>query len=333
MAGMIDTFKTRVPRLAAHVDAQVVLSTRLRREAESAYAAALADFDEGTHGGRLLAGEVLARWRDYAASGDLGAALRGKRGMSAIRRGGKRARTDATSTRYAALEAALRAALQALVVSVADRAAEQVTRVWRDNPGGAALLAAAEESRVRDERAKREFESAFGTAQEGQPAAADGGAAARQGSFDRSSADLPLRVSRAVSAWQDQLMRLVQSDVTRRPGGTAVHDIAPVSVVTLVALLGAPSQVGAFVPAPRETAQEGEDGIGTVPREVLDSIIGDAQSQELIARARHDLRQRVGLLLDEEMLRFSAVIDEAGQVDAVAAVRLYQAEYSLEAAR
>jgi len=330
MAGMLDTFKTRVPRLAAHVDAQVVLSTRLRREAENAYVSALMEFDESTHGGRLLAGEVLARWQDYAASGDLSAALRGKR---SIRRGGKRARTDATTTRYAALEAALRAALQALVVSVADRAAEQVTRVWRDNPGGAALLAAADESRVRDERAKREFESAFGTAPEDQPGAAGGGAAAKQGAFDRSSPDLPLRVSRAVSAWQDQLMRLVQSDVIRRQGGGTVHDIAPVSVVTLVAMLGAPSQVGAFVPAPRETAQDSKDGIGEVPREVLASIIGDAGSEELIARARQDLRQRIGLLLDEEMLRFGQVIDEAGSVDAVAAVRLYQAEYSLEAAR
>jgi len=330
MAGMLDTFKTRVPRLAAHVDAQVVLSTRLRREAENAYVSALMEFDESTHGGRLLAGEVLARWQDYAASGDLSAALRGKR---SIRRGGKRARTDATTTRYAALEAALRAALQALVVSVADRAAEQVTRVWRDNPGGAALLAAADESRVRDERAKREFESAFGTAPEDQPGAVGGGAAARQGAFDRSSPDLPLRVSRAVSAWQDQLMRLVQSDVIRRQGGGTVHDIAPVSVVTLVAMLGAPSQVGAFVPAPRETAQDSKDGIGEVPREVLASIIGDAGSEELIARARQDLRQRIGLLLDEEMLRFGQVIDEAGSVDAVAAVRLYQAEYSLEAAR
>ena len=330
MAGMLDTFKTRVPRLAAHVDAQVVLSTRLRREAENAYASALMEFDESTHGGRLLAGEVLARWQDYAASGDLSAALRGKR---SIRRGGKRARTDATTTRYAALEAALRAALQALVVSVADRAAEQVTRVWRDNPGGAALLAAADESRVRDERAKREFESAFGPAPEDQPGAAGGSPAARQGAFDRSSPDLPLRVSRAVSAWQDQLMRLVQSDVIRRQGGGTVHDIAPVSVVTLVAMLGAPSQVGAFVPAPRETAQDSKDGIGEVPREVLASIIGDAGSEELIARARQDLRQRIGLLLDEEMLRFGQVIDEAGSVDAVAAVRLYQAEYSLEAAR
>ncbi|MGH3279324.1 MAG: GTPase, partial [Trebonia sp.] len=152
MSGMLDTFKTRLPRLAAHVDAQVVLRARLRREAEGAYLTALAAFDEGTHDGRLLAGEVLARWQDYAASGDLGAVLRGKRGIAALRRGGKRARTDATAARYAALEEALRAAVQALVVSVADRAAEQVVRIWRDNPGGAALLAAAEESRSHDER-------------------------------------------------------------------------------------------------------------------------------------------------------------------------------------
>src|ERR1700689_1142171 len=93
MAGMLDTFKTRVPRLAAPGDAQVVLRTRLRREAESAYATALAEFDERTRDGRLLGGEVLARWQDYATSGDLSAALRGKRGISAMRRGGKRART------------------------------------------------------------------------------------------------------------------------------------------------------------------------------------------------------------------------------------------------
>ena len=328
MAGMLDTFKTRVPRLAAHVDAQVVLRTRLRREAESAYATALEAFGEGTHDGRLLAGEVLARWQDYAASGDLGSALRAKRGISAIRRG-KRSRTDATTTRYAALEAALRSALQSLVVSVADRAAEQVTRVWRDNPGGASLLAAAEESRMRDEHAKREFESAFGAAQADKTASE----VARQGAFDRSSPDLPLRVSRAVSAWQDQLMRLVQSDVARRQGGWAVHDIALVSVVMLVTMLGAPSSVGGFIPAPGEAAREAKDGIGAVPREVLASIIGASESDALVTRARQDLQQRIGLLLDEEMLRFGEVLNEAGEVDAVAAVRLYQAEYSLEAAR
>jgi energy-coupling factor transporter ATP-binding protein EcfA2 len=334
MSGTLDTFKTRVPRLAAHVDAQVVLGTRLRREAEAAYANALADFDDGSADGRLLAGEVQARWQDYAASGDLGTALRGKRGVN-IRRGGKRARTEATTTRYAALETALRAALQALVLSVADRAAEQVSRVWRDNPGGAALLAAADASRVRDERAIREFESAFGGPPSAGPATDDGPQAAKEGAFDRSSPDLPLRVSRAVSAWQDQLMRLMQSEVARRPGGGTVHDIAPASVVALVAMLTARGQGSAFAPVQREAAEAGDarEPAGAVPREVLASVVGDAECDALIAQARKDLRQRVGLLLDEEMLRFGEVIQAAGQVDAIAAVRLYQAEYSLEAAR
>src|SRR6516165_10625852 len=44
MAGVLDTFKIRVPRLAAHVDAQVTLRARLRRDAEAAYANALEDF-------------------------------------------------------------------------------------------------------------------------------------------------------------------------------------------------------------------------------------------------------------------------------------------------
>jgi len=342
MSGMLDTFKTRVPRLAAHVDAQVVLRTRLRKVANSAYATALGEFDEGTRDGRLLAGEVLTRWQDYAASGDLGTALRGKRAIIAMRRGGRRARTDAGASRYAALDSALRAALQSLVVSVADRAAERVTRVWRDNPGGAALIAAAEGSRVRDERAKREFESAFGTAREGQPAA-------RQGTFDRSSPDLPLRVSRAVSAWQDQLMRLVLSPpvaatstppwgmsdgrstisgMPESPGGTRLRgqDAGPVSVVTLVALLGEPGGIG-------QATQEGKSEIVTVPRGLLASLIGSAESAALMERARQDLKQHIGLLLDEESLRFAEVLEEAGSIDEVAAVRLYQAEYSLEAAR
>jgi len=130
-------------------------------------------------------------------------------------------------------------------------------------------------------------------------------------------------------------MRLMQSEVARRPGGGAVRDIAPVSVVTLVAMLAAPREAGAFVPVAREAAGQSQDkdGVGAVPREVLASVIGDAECDALIARARKDLRQRVGLLLDEEMLRFGEVLEEAGQVDAIAAVRLYQAEYSLEAAR
>jgi energy-coupling factor transporter ATP-binding protein EcfA2 len=325
MSGMLDTFKTRVPRLAAHVDAQVVLRSRLRKELENAYSTALAEFDEGTRGGRLLAGEVLARWQDYTASGDLGTALRGKRAISPARRG-RRARADAGAGRYAALDSALRAALQSLVVSVADRAAEQVARVWRDNPGGAGLIAAAEASRVRDERAKREFESAFGTVPAEQ-------SPVKQGAFERSSPDLPLRVSRAVSSWQDQLVRLMQQRSS--PGGAqssaAAREGGPLGVLTLVALLGEPSRRGGAAQPP--VAAEAPSEITIAPGETLASLIGPAESAELLIRARADLTRHVGLLLDEELLRFGEIIDGAGPVDSVAAVRLYQAEYSLEAAR
>jgi hypothetical protein len=392
MSGILDTFKNRVPRLAAHVDAQIVLRTRLRREAEIAYASALTEFDEGIRDGRLLVGEVLARWQDYAVSGDLGTALRGKRGIGAMRRGGKRARSEGGASRYAALDTALRAAVQSLVVSVADRAAERVARVWRDNPGGAALLAVAENSRVRDERTKREFDSAFGTG----PVEEVSG---KEGAFDRSSPDLIARVSRVVGAWQDQLMRklasggqlssmggsrpskglpdavlsrgktpdprartsdrpaasgedelrppwemfdgsadrvkmpdLPVSPPSAAPRDSGGRDVALASVMALVAILGEPGGVLQVMPEGPATTG-GREGIATVPRELLASLLGADESAALITTARQDLRQRVGLLLEAEMLRFNEVIDEAGPIDAVAAVRLYQAEYSLEAAR
>jgi energy-coupling factor transporter ATP-binding protein EcfA2 len=348
MAGVLDTFKVRVPKLAAHVDAQVMLRSRLRHEAEAAYGAAMAEFDSGTRHAQLLRGEVLARWQDYAASGDLSAALRNKRGP----RKGKRARKGATINRGGALEVALRAALQALIVSVADRAAEQVTRTWRAEPAGAALLTAAEASRARGERAKREFESAFGPADDapGGGTSASGAAAgkispddAKDPGLDRSSAELPARVTRAVSAWQDQLMRHVRAENLVRRAGISSYESEPLSLVTLVALLGEDGHNGQHARSggqhargeqhASDNASDGSEEIATVPRELLKSAFGTVESRQLVDQARTDLTERVQLLLDEELLRFVEVLDEAGPIDQVAAVRLYQAEYSLEAAR
>jgi hypothetical protein len=128
----------------------------------------------------------------------------------------------------------------------------------------------------------------------------------------------------------------MQSEVTRWPGGGAVQDIAPVTVVAMVTMLGMSRQgSGMFhqTASPASAASEGKDGIGSVPRELLASVIGNSDSEALIARARKDLHQRIGLLLDEELLRFAEVLDEMGPVDTVASVRLYQAEYALEATR
>jgi hypothetical protein len=62
-------------------------------------------------------------------------------------------------------------------------------------------------------------------------------------------------------------------------------------------------------------------------------LFGPQQTADLIGQARADLLERVRLLLDEELLRFVGILGSAGQLEDIAAVRLYQAEYSLEAAR
>jgi hypothetical protein len=364
MSGVLDTFKIRVPRLAAHVDAQVTLQMRLRRLAESEYADALSAFDARSKAAALLRGEVLARWQDCADSGDLGAALRSRRPS----RKGKRARKGTGNSRVAALDAALRAAIEALVVSVADHAAEQVSAAWRADPAGAALLAEVDASQARGEKAEREFASVFGAESAawaasvaahmhgdsaadsegiGAPAgstattasgSADGQPAERPvNSLDRSSPDLPARASRAVSTWQDHLMRLAQAENATNRAGARGHgrldpDSEPLSLLTMIAVLS-DSGINAADTAASGTASGEAAEITEVPREVLTQAFGASQVDVLLAKARADLGERVKLLFDEELLRFVAVLDGAGPLDPVAAVRLYQAGYSLEAAR
>jgi hypothetical protein len=66
---------------------------------------------------------------------------------------------------------------------------------------------------------------------------------------------------------------------------------------------------------------------------MLTSVFGGVMMTEILAKARADLFDRVRLLLDEELVRFVEVLDSAGDCDDVAAIRLYQAEFSLEAVR
>ena len=71
----------------------------------------------------------------------------------------------------------------------------------------------------------------------------------------------------------------------------------------------------------------------TEPARMLASVFGAVTLTEILAKARADLLDRVRLLLDEELVRFVEVLDAAGACDDVAAIRLYQAEFSLEAVR
>ena len=319
MLGVLDTFKSRIPAIAAHVEGQVVLRAELRRTAEASYERAFAEANAGLKNGTLLTGEVLARWQDCVVGGDLRPRRGGKPAKSGGRKG-KRARRGAS--RPAALNTALRSAIESFIMSIADRAAEHVDGSWRGNPAGTVLLEDAAADRARGEYAKQVFESAFGAG------AADPSEASQAPAFSRSSPDLPLRAARAVGAWQDHLARLVEAEGPQSGAKRVSFDDASLGLVVLVAMLGEEAP-GADAP---HTEDEGSN-IYTEPRRLLASVFGTGMLAGILAKARADLIHRVRLLLDEEMVRFVEVIESAGPCDDVAAIRLYQAEYSLEAVR
>jgi len=322
MSGVLDTFKSRVPAMAAHVEAQVVLRAELRRTAEASYERGFAEANAGLRNGTLLTGEVLARWQDCVVGGDLRPRRGGKSAKPAKK--GKRARRGVA--RPTALDTALRSAIESFIVSIADRAAEHADGSWRGNPAGTLLLEDAAADRARGEYAKQVFESAFGTGEAGSAAGSAGQAAA----FSRSSADLPPRAARAVGAWQEHLARLVQADDRKPETKRIAFDDESLGLVVLVAMLG--EDAPGAVPGTAAAEAEGTS-IYTEPRRLLASVFGTGMLAGILAKARADLLDRVRLLLDEELVRFVEVIESAGPCDDVAAIRLYQAEYSLEAVR
>jgi hypothetical protein len=362
MSGVLDTFRTRVPELASHLAAQLTLRVQLRQAIEVCYTSALAEIDETIKNGSLLRGEMLARWQDFAGTGDL------LRTLQSRRRGGaaSRPRKRRISARAQALKAAVRAGLESLIVSIGDRAAEEAVARWRDHPAGPALLdqmaAQAWVRAVRRRRAGQEGISPFddddspfadsavapptgparpATGEAAAPPASGGAsppASGRAGpttngheppedipdamTLGRSAPDLPRRAAQAISSWQDHVMRLVQAEnVTKRSIARVVSfDDESLTLVVIIGLLGF-------------AAGDVTDGTGAAAEELLGSLFGPGPLRDIEAKARADLRERIRLLFDEEMLRFTEVIDAGGVPDEAAAVQLYQATYSLEVVR
>ncbi len=285
LGSVLDTFRTRVPELAKRVEEQVALRTMLREEVEATYATALAELDEATRNGSLLRGEVLARWQDFAGTGDLERALQTSGRPTGHRGGARRRRTPA---RVRALKVALRSGLESLVMAAAERAAEDVVSRWRSRKAGADLL-------------------------EG-----------RAETLGRASAELSRRVTRAVSAWQDHIIELVRTEgVTKRSVAKFVsYDDEALSLVMMVGLFGFGTADVAV-----------EAGTSAVPQRLLKALFGAESLRSMSAKARADLRSRIGILYDEEAIRFGQALDGAGVPDETTPVQLYQATYNLEVAR
>jgi hypothetical protein len=137
-----------------------------------------------------------------------------------------------------------------------------------------------------------------------------------------------MRTARAVSAWQDHLTRLATAAGAQPEGRRVTFDDESLGLVVLLAMLGEDAPGAGTPPVDEESTS-----VLTEPRRLLASVFGAGALSGILARARADLSHRVRLLLDEEVVRFVEVIESAGPCDDVAAIRLYQAEYSLEAVR
>ena len=339
MSGVLDMFRDRVPELAAQVEAQVALRVELLGMVEGAYDAALTSVEAATKDGSLLYGEVLARWQDFAGTGELLRTLQVRHPRGTDRPPRKRR----NSARLRALKAALRSGFESIIVSFGDRAAEEVVSRWRDHPAGAALLASLGSGRLSADDGKKYEEGAR---------------------LSQSSPNLAPRAARAVSAWQDHVLHLVQAEgaAKRSVARVVSFDDEALAVVLMIDLFGygngetpakdrpatGPAGTGgglagavgeSDLPAgdPAGTGRASADATdadeSAVPQRLLDSLLGPGPVRAMSAKVRDDLRNRLGLLFSEEMLRFAQLADAAGVPDGDAAVQLYQAAQLLENAR
>jgi len=318
MSGVLDTFRIRVPSLAAQVEDQAALRAGLTRAVTGVYQAGLDEIDRTMQDGSLMSGEVLARWQDFAGAGDLLRTLQSRRGS--------RQHKHRAPARAQALKLAARTAIESLITSVGDRAAEDCLARWREHPAGAALLDRLASSGAAAEAWQSEFAAEAGlifgwdSAEDAAVSAVPSDPRERIAALGRSSPDLATHAARAVSGWQDQVTRLVQAgNVTKRSIAKAVSlDNDALATVLIVSLFGSSAD---------------DTGTATIPRRLLTSLFGAGLLRDITARTRADLRHRIKLILDEEMRRFADVIDAVGTPDAAASLHLYQATYALEVVR
>jgi energy-coupling factor transporter ATP-binding protein EcfA2 len=357
MSGMLDTFRTRIPALAAQAETQFALRGELRAAARGAYDGQLAGLDAATSDGSLLQGEVLTRWQDFAGTGDLMRTLQVRRGRAP---GGK-AKRKRLPARASALRVALRGSLESLIEATADRAAEDAVARWQGIPAGAALLAELAEAAGAGRSAASDY-LALALADLGmaEDAANERRPPADAAALARSTPDLPAAAKRAVRSWQERVQQLVQAEnITKRSVSRVVSfDHESLALVLMIGVLGSggpagPAGAPAVVPAraagpggaadpagaggaggaadPAGPGEPAEGGTG--PERLLGSLFGAGQLRDLTAKARLDLHERVEALFAAETERFDAVIDGVGPAQETVAAQLIEASVALEGAR
>ncbi len=319
MSGVLDTFRSRVPALAGQVDDQLALRRGLRESVDAAYTSGLAEFDDATKDGSLLRGEVLARWQDFAGTGDLLRTLQVRRG-----RGSGKQKKQRLPARAGALKEALQVSLESLVTATADRAAELVVTDWRGQPAGACLLADIDASSRGGGVNEHDFVTTAMADLGIASGAGHGGSTQDSAALARATAGLAPLAERAVASWQEHVLHLVKEEkVTKR----SIARVVAFDDESLALVLS----IGVFGYTASDT--DGVRGASAVSQELLTSLFGAGLLRDIGARVRQDLRDRVSELFEAEARRYLAIIDSAGIPSETAAAELLQAGDALEAAR
>ncbi|HEX9031312.1 MAG TPA: GTPase [Streptosporangiaceae bacterium] len=331
MSGVLDNFRDRIDALAGRAQEQIALQGELRSAADAAYAAGLAELDEAIRNGSLLRGEVLARWQDFAGTGDLLRTLQPRKGSKGKRPAERSKRHAAMPVRAQALKSALRSSLEALATSLADRAAEDAMERWQASPAGTGLLDEARQAQRSPEGTELSYQSLRkweGELEWGFPGdQSDLASRLPEGGVDalvRSSGGFAGRAGQAIAAWQDHLLHLVQTENVTRRSIARVASFDPESLA-LVLTIGALGYGAGDV--------EVSEGASAVPQRLLTSLFGAGLMRDIGGQARQNLHERIAALFTEEAQRFTALIDAVGASDENAPADLYHASDSLESVR
>jgi hypothetical protein len=135
--GALAALGPAVAGLAEAADEQATAATALDERVTAAYRTARRTMEDGLQDGRLMRGEVLARWQEFVGTGELLRTLESRVGQL-------RDKIVAAVTGRPApgrnLQAALESQLATLLRGVASDAAEQAYAAWQAHPAGVALL-------------------------------------------------------------------------------------------------------------------------------------------------------------------------------------------------
>jgi hypothetical protein len=139
LTGALDALRPRSTALVQAVQAQSVAMAALQQAVDSSYDDALEAIERGLSDGTLLRGEVLARWQEFAGTGEL---LRTVETTISRWRDKITAALTGRPAPAEELGEALQSGVEALVMAQAEAAAADSLRRWRSISGGAALAAA-----------------------------------------------------------------------------------------------------------------------------------------------------------------------------------------------